>query len=284
MMKHNLMTIASVAILALGTCTVNAQGLKVPAPSPSQTIKQSFGLGDISVEYSRPAVKGRVVFGDLVPYGKVWRTGANAATKLTFSDDISFGDVPVKAGTYALYTIPGKSTWTVMLYSDLTLGGNTADYKQEKEVARISVPAKYTEAKTESFTINIAKVKPTTATLELLWENTRVPIKIATEIDGKVMKNIDAAMANDTRPYFQSASYYFDNNKDLSKAKMWVEKATEQNPKAYWVRLLKAKIELKMGDIKAAIATANEVVAMATEAKNDDYVKMAKELIAKATN
>jgi predicted Zn-dependent protease len=203
---------------------------------------------------------------------------------LTFSDDISFGDVPVKAGTYALYTIPGKSTWTVMLYSDLTLGGNTADYKQEKEVARISVPAKYTEAKTESFTINIAKVKPTTATLELLWENTRVPIKIATEIDGKVMKNIDAAMANDTRPYFQSASYYFDNNKDLGKAKMWVEKATEQNPKAYWVRLLKAKIELKMGDKKAAIATANEVVAMATEAKNDDYVKMAKELIAKATN
>jgi hypothetical protein len=284
MMKHNLMTIASVAILALGTCTVNAQGLKVPAPSPSQTIKQSFGLGDISVEYSRPAVKGRVVFGDLVPYGKVWRTGANAATKLTFSDDISFGDVPVKAGTYALYTIPGKSTWTVMLYSDLTLGGNTAEYKQEKEVARISVPAKYTEAKTESFTINIAKVKPTTATLELLWENTRVPIKIATEIDGKVMKNIDAAMANDTRPYFQAASYYFDNNKDLGKAKMWVEKATEQNPKAYWVRLLKAKIELKMGDKKAAIATANEVVAMATEAKNDDYVKMAKELIAKATN
>lgn len=284
MMKHNLMTIASVAILALGACTVNAQGLKVPAPSPSQTIKQSFGLGDISVEYSRPAVKGRVVFGDLVPYGKVWRTGANAATKLTFSDDISFGDVPVKAGTYALYTIPGKSTWTVMLYSDLTLGGSTAEYKQEKEVARISVPAKYTEAKTESFTINIAKVKPTTATLELLWENTRVPIKIATEIDGKVMKNIDAAMANDTRPYFQSASYYFDNNKDLSKAKMWVEKATEQNPKAYWVRLLKAKIELKMGDKKAAIATANEVVAMATEAKNDDYVKMAKELIAKAIN
>jgi hypothetical protein len=284
MNKLKLMTIASAAILSLGTCTVSAQGLKVPAPSPSQTIKQSFGLGDISVEYSRPAVKGRVVFGDLVPYGKVWRTGANAATKLTFSDDISFGDVPVKAGTYALYTIPGKSTWTAMLYSDLTLGGNTADYKKEKEVARISVPAKYTEAKTESFTINIAKVKPTTATLELLWENTRVPIKIATEIDGKVMKNIDAAMANDTRPYFQSASYYFDNNKDLSKAKMWVEKATEQNPKAYWVRLLKAKIELKMGDKKAAIATANEVVAMASEAKNDDYVKMAKELIAKATN
>ena len=284
MNKLKLMTIASAAILTIGTFTVNAQGLKVPAPSPSQTIKQSFGLGDISVDYSRPAVKGRVVFGDLVPYGKIWRTGANAATKLTFSDDITFGDVPVKAGTYALYTIPGKASWTVMLYSDLTLGGNTADYNNEKEVARISVPAKYTESKTESFTINIAKVKSTTATIELLWENTRVPIKIATEIDGKVMKNIDAALANDTRPYFQAASYYYDNDKDLSKAKMWVEKATEQNPKAFWVRLLKAKIELKMGDKKAAIATANEVIDLATEAKNDDYVKMAKELIAKAKN
>lgn len=284
MNKIKLMTIASAAILTIGTFTVNAQGLKVPAPSPSQTIKQSFGLGDISVDYSRPAVKGRVVFGDLVPYGKIWRTGANAATKLTFSDDITFGDVPVKAGTYALYTIPGKASWTVMLYSDLTLGGNTADYNNEKEVARISVPAKYTESKTESFTINIAKVKPTSATIELLWENTRVPVKIATEIDGKVMKNIDAALANDTRPYFQAATYYYDNNKDLSKAKMWVEKATEQNPKAFWVRLLKAKIELKMGDKNTAIATANEVISLATEAKNDDYVKMAKELIAKAKN
>lgn len=284
MNKLKLMTIASAAILSIGTFTVSAQGLKVPAPSPSQTIKQSFGLGEISVDYSRPAVKGRVIFGDLVPYGKIWRTGANASTKLTFSDDITFGDIPVKAGTYALYTIPGKTSWTVMLYSDLTLGGNTADYNKEKEVARISVPAKFTEAKTESFTINIAKVKPTTATIELLWENTRVPIKIATEIDGKVMKNIDAALANDTRPYFQAASYYFDNDKDLSKAKMWVEKAAEQNPKAFWVRLLKAKIELKMGDKKAAIATANEVITLAKEAKNDDYVKMAKELIAKAKN
>lgn len=282
MNKFKFLTLASAAILSLSTFSAQAQTLKVPAPSPSQTIKQSFGLGDISVDYSRPAVKGRVVFGDLVPYGKVWRTGANAATKLTFSDDVTFGDVPVKAGTYALYTIPGKNTWTVMLYSDLTLGGNVADYNKEKEVARIVVAAKATEAKTESFTINIAKVKPTSATLELLWDYVRVPIKITTEIDSKVMKNIDASLANDTRPYFQAASYYYDNDKDLSKAKMWVDKATEQYPKAFWVRMLKARIELKMGDKKAAVATANEVITLATEAKNDDYVKMAKELIAKA--
>lgn len=282
MNKLKLMTLASAAILSLSTISAQAQGLKVPAPSPSQTIKQSFGLGDISVDYSRPAVKGRVVFGDLVPYGKVWRTGANSATKLTFSDDITFGDVPVKAGTYALYTIPGKSSWTVMLYSDLTLGGNVADYNKDKEVARIMVAPKYTEAKTESFTINIAKVKPTSATLELLWDYVKVPIKITTEIESKVMKSIDAALANDTRPYFQAASYYYDNDKDLSKAKMWIVKATEQNPKAFWVRLLKAKIELKMGDKNAAISTANEVIDLATEAKNDDYVKMAKKLIVEA--
>jgi hypothetical protein len=284
MNKLKLMSLASAAILSIGTFSAQAQTLKVPAPSPSQTIKQSFGLGDISVDYSRPAVKGRVVFGDLVPYGKVWRTGANAATKLTFSDDITFGDVPVKAGTYALYTIPGKSSWTVMLYSDLTLGGNVADYNKEKEVARIVVTPKATESKTESFTINIAKVKPTSATIELLWDYVRVPVKITTEIDSKVMKNIETSLANDTRPYFQAATYYYDNDKDLSKAKMWVDKAVEQYPKAFWVRMLRAKIELKMGNKQAAIASANEVIELATEAKNDDYVKMAKKLIVEAKN
>ncbi|MBL7713634.1 MAG: DUF2911 domain-containing protein [Chitinophagaceae bacterium] len=282
MNKFKLMTIAGAALMAFSTLTTQAQALKVPAPSPAQTVKQAFGLGEITIDYSRPAVKGRVVFGDLVPYGKVWRTGANAATKLTFSDDVTFGDVPVKAGTYALYTIPGKSSWTVMLYSDLALGGNVADYNKEKEVARINVTPKMTEGKTESFTINLAKVKATSAVLELMWDYTRVPVKIGTDIDGKVMKSIDAALANDSRPYFQAASYYYENGKDLSKAKMWVEKAAEQNPKAFWVRMLKARIELKMGDKKAAVATAKEVISLATEAKNDDYVKMAKELIASA--
>lgn len=282
MNKRTLLSIAGAAMLAISSFSAQAQTLKVPAPSPSQTIKQSFGLGEITVDYSRPAVKGRVIFGDLVPYGKVWRTGANAATKLTFSDDFTFGEVSVKAGTYALYTIPGKNSWTVMLYSDLTLGGNVAEYNKEKEVARIVVSPKMMESKTESFTINIAKVKPTSATIELLWDYVRVPIKITTDIDTKVMKNIESSLANDTRPYYQAASYYFDNNKDINKAKEWIDKAVEQYPKAYWVRLLKAKIQLKMGDQKAAIATAKEVVVLATEAKNDDYVKMANKLIAEA--
>jgi hypothetical protein len=282
MNKQKLLNLVGVAILSLGAFAANAQTLKMPAPSPSQTIKQSFGLGDISIDYSRPLVKGRVIFGDLVPYGKVWRTGANASTKITFSDDVNFGGQDVKAGTYALYTIPGKSSWTLMLYSDLTLGGNVAEYDKEKEVLRINVVPKSTDAKVESFTIGLAKVKPTSASLELTWDYTKVSVKISTEIESRIMKNIDAIMAADARPYYQAASYYFENGKDISKAKVWVDKAAEQNPKAFWVRLLKAKIELKMGDKKAAIASANEVVALATEAKNDDYVKMANKLISEA--
>ncbi|MCC6186146.1 MAG: DUF2911 domain-containing protein [Chitinophagaceae bacterium] len=282
MNKQKLFSILGAAVLTIGSINTNAQSVKMPAPSPSQTIKQSFGLGEISVDYSRPLVKGRVVFGDLVPYGKTWRTGANGATKITFTDDVNFGGKDVKAGTYALYTIPGKSSWTIMLYNDLTLGGNVADYNTEKELLRIEASPKTTESKIESFTIELANVKPTSATLQLMWDYTKVSVKITTEIESRIMKNIDAVMTADARPYYQSASYYYENDKDLTKAKMWIEKAVEQNPKAFWVRLLKAKIEMKMGDKKAAVATANEVIALATEAKNDDYVKMAKKLISEA--
>ncbi len=277
-----LLTAAGLALMSLNSNRLQAQALKIPAPSPAQTLKQSFGLGEITIEYSRPLTKGRVIFGDLVPYGKIWRTGANAATKLTFTDEVSFGGQVVKPGTYALYTIPGKSSWTVMLYSDLSLGGNVAEYNKEKEVARITVDAKITDYKTESFTVGLARVEPSSAILEIKWDFVRVPIKVTTDIESRIMKNIEAVMTADGRPYYQAASYYYENGKDLGKAKEWIEKAVEQNPKAYWVRLLKAKIELKAGDKKAAATTAQQVVELATEAKNDDYVKMAKKLIAEA--
>jgi hypothetical protein len=277
-MKKTIIQLFALSCLTLSTA--QAQGLRIPAASPAQTVKQAFGLGDISIEYSRPLVRNRVIFGELVPYGKIWRTGANSATKLTFTEDVTFGGQPVKAGTYALYTIPGKSSWKIMLYSDLTLGGNVADYNKDKEVLRIEATPKYTDHKVESFSINLDKVKATTATLELSWDYVRVPVKITTEIDGKVMKSIDASLAADTRPYYQAASYYYDNGKDLKKAAEWIQKAVEQYPKAYWVRMLQAKIQLKNGDRKAAVASAEEVVRLATEGKNDDYVKMGRKFIA----
>ncbi|MEO8760098.1 MAG: DUF2911 domain-containing protein [Bacteroidia bacterium] len=274
--------IGALAITAFSFANLNtqAQQLKVPAPSPNQTVKQNFALGEVSFDYSRPGVKGRVIFGDVVPFGKIWRTGANATTKITFTDDVKLEGNDVKAGTYGLYTIPNKDSWDIMLYKDLTLGGNVADYKQENEVLRFKVKPTVLANKIESFTINLADVMPTSATIELLWENTRVPIMVTADIDAKVMKNIDASVGSDNRPYFQAAGYYYDNNKDLKQANIWVTKALEQNPKAFYMMLLKAKIEYKLKDKVAGKASAEKTITLATEAKNDDYVAMAKKLMA----
>jgi hypothetical protein len=274
--------IASAIALSLTTFITSAQTLKTPAPSTSQTIKQAFGLGDITIDYSRPSAKTRTVFGEVVPFGKIWRTGANAATKITFADDVQVEGKAVKAGTYAIYTIPNKDSWEVMLYSDLTMGGNTSNYKIENEVIRVMVKPMMISTPVETFTINLADMTATSTTLELVWEKTVVPVKITTEIDSKVMKSIESSMAVDSRPYFQAATYYYDNGKDLNQALVWINKAVEQNPKAFWVLMMKARIELKLNDTKAATASAEKTVAMATEAKNDDYVKMGNQLIADA--
>lgn len=274
--------IASAIVLSLSTLVIQGQTLKTPAPSTSQTIKQAFGLGDITLDYSRPSAKGRVIFGDVVPFGKMWRTGANAATKITFSEDVKVEGKDVKAGTYAIYTVPNKDSWEVILYSDLTMGGNTSNYKAENEVLRVVVKSTTLSKSIETFTINLSDVTATSTTLEFIWEKISVPVKITTEIDSKVMKNIETTMAVDSRPYFQAANYYYSNNKDLNQSLIWVNKAIEQNPKAFWVTMLKARIELKLNDKKSAIATAETTAALAAEAKNDDYTKMANDLIAEA--
>jgi hypothetical protein len=281
---HSIKAGISVFLLSfLSITTSMSQTLKTPAPSPLQTIKQNFGIGDITVEYSRPSSKSRVVFGELVPYGKIWRTGANAATKITFSDSVMIEGMNVKAGTYALYTLPNsKESWDIILYSDLTLGGNVASYKPENEVLRVKVkPTVYGE-KVETFTISFADISPTSSTLELIWEKTRVPVHIMTSIDDKIMANIQTVMNTDSRPYFQSANYYYENNKDLNQALIWVNKAVEQNPKAFYMVMLKARIELKLKDNKSAVASAEKTITLAKDAKNDDYVKMAQALIAEA--
>ena len=271
----------TITLISLGIFA-QAQGLKVPTASPTQTFKQNFGVGEISIEYSRPSVKGRVIFGGLLPYGKIWRTGANSATKITFSDDVKLEGSDVKAGTYAIYSIPNKDSWEIMLYKDLTLGGNVADYKAENEVLRLKVvPAAYLE-KVETFTINLNDITPTSTTLELIWDKTKVPVKITTEIDAKVMKSIETSVTTDSRPFYQAANYYYENNKDLNQALVWATKATEQNPKAFFMTMLKAKIELKLQNKTAAIASAEKTILQAKEAKNDDFVKMAQDLIVEA--
>jgi len=274
------------SFLALGlviSVNLQAQTLKTPAPSPLQTIKQNFGLGEVSIEYSRPSAKGRVIFGDVVSFGNIWRTGANSATKITIAEDTKIEGNAIAAGTYAIYTLPGKDAWDIMFYKDLTLGGNVGEYKKEDEVLRISVKPSALTQKLETFTINFADMTATTCNVELVWEQTRVAFKLSTEIDTKVMKSIETAMAPaDKRPYFSAASYYYDNNKDMKQALEWIDKAVEQNPKAYWVLHLKAKIQLKLKDAKGAIETAEKSKALALEDKDDAYVKNNDKLIAEA--
>src|ERR1700757_201442 len=151
----------AIAAFSFGSLNTQAQQLKVPAPSPLQTVKQNFALGDVTLEYSRPSVKGRVIFGDVVPFGKIWRTGANATTKITFSDDVKLEGKDVKAGTYGLYTIPNKDSWDIMLYKDLTLGGDVAEYKQENEVLKITVKPMALAYKMESFTMEMGDLTST---------------------------------------------------------------------------------------------------------------------------
>ncbi|MCZ2355500.1 MAG: DUF2911 domain-containing protein [Bacteroidia bacterium] len=280
MNKQNVFRTAVLIAFGMFSSMGFAQKILAPAPSPLQTVNQKFGLGEITVEYSRPAARGRVVFGEVVPFDKIWRTGANNTTKITFTDDVTLEGIAVKAGTYGIYTIPHKTSWEIMLTSDLELGGNVNDYKIDKEVARIKVITEKTGRKIESFTIEFDNVLPTSAMMTLAWENTSAPIKITTDIDARVMRSIEESMKSPKPEYFRAATYYFENGKDLKKALDWATKATNENPKAYYMMLLKAKIEYALGDKKAGNASAEKVISLAKEAKSDDYVRMATELMA----
>lgn len=280
-MNKKLLLLSVAMFLAL--FSVDAQDLKTPRPSPMAKVTQEFALGEITLDYSRPSVKGRTIYGNLVPYGKIWRTGANYSTKITVTDIIQIEGNKVEPGTYAIYTIPGKDKWEVMLYSDLKLGGNVAKYDKANEVVRFSVTPTTVTEKVESFTINIADLRDESATLEMIWENTRVPIKITAAIDEVIMANIKKTVIEDNRPYYTAARYYYENDKDLVKALEWIKIASAKRPDAYWVKMQQARIEHKLGKKKDAIATAKEVKKIAGEKNNDDYVKMADELISDAS-
>ncbi len=259
--------------------TAAGQALKVPAPSPVCTFKQSVGLSEITIEYSRPGVKGRTVFGDLVPFGKVWRTGANASTKITFGEEVKLQGNSIPAGTYAFFTIPDKDEWTIIFNKNLTLWGSDG-YKSEEDVMRIKVKPVSVKDTIETMTFDITDLSSTSANIIFSWEQIRLVIPIAFEIDSKVMKNIETVMGADKRPYFQSANYYFENGKDLKQALAWVNKAIEQNPKAYWAVMLKARIQIKLKDKTGSNSSAMKVITLAKAEGDDNYIKMAEKLLA----
>jgi len=270
-----------VAVLLLSLISLGsmAQGIKTPAPSPTQTIKQDFALSSIEINYSRPAAKGRKVFGDLVPFGKIWRTGANGATKITFGEDVKVGGMPVKAGSYAIYSVPNASEWEIIINKGANNSGLTG-YKTEDDVARFKVKPMTLPMNIESFTILLGNLTASSASVQILWENTAVEFPVVADIDSKIMAQINTAMTVDSRPYFQAATYYFDNGKDINKALEWANKAVEAQPTAFWVLHLKAKVQAKAGDKAGAKATAMKSIELAKEAKNDDYVVLNQKLIA----
>lgn len=257
--------------------------IQLPSPSPAATLSTKVGLTDITVKYNRPSVKGRVIFGDLVQYGEIWRTGANESTKITVSDDVSIGGVKVPSGTYALYTIPNKDEWTVILNKNLNLWG-TGGYTEADDVARFKVKPVTLASPVETFTINIADNTTNAANIELAWENTAIKFRIETDVDTKVMSQIERVMKNPEATlvglYYNSASYYFEANKDLNQAIIWIDKAISLNPDAFWMVHLKAKIQAKNNDKKGAIATAEQGITSAKKANNEDYVRLNEKLIA----
>ncbi|HEV8508190.1 MAG TPA: DUF2911 domain-containing protein, partial [Chitinophagaceae bacterium] len=260
------------------TFSVSSQSIKMPPPSPPQTIKQDFGISSIELSYSRPGVKGRKVFGDLVPYGAVWRTGANSATTIDFAGDVTIGTTKVPAGKYGLLTIPDKDNWTIIITKQLDVT-NPADYKQESDVVRVNVKPMTLKDKMETFTMQFANVKPSTCDLQMMWENTAVAMPISSDVETVVMKEIDEAMNKDNRPYFQSALYYLNNGKDLNQAIAWFDKAITQQPDGYWIYHQKANALAKLGKKDEAKATAQKSIELAKEAKNDDYVRLNEKLL-----
>ena len=265
------------ALLLLVNMHTEAQ-VKFPPGSPNQTIKQEFGLGTIEVTYSRPGAKGRRVFGDLVPYGKLWRTGANAATKLFFSDPVEIIGRKIDSGTYVLYTIPNEEFWEVIINKGIKNEG-TEGYKESEDIVRFKVDPIKTKTKTELFTIQFANIKPESCEIHLAWEKRVVVIPIVISVKEKIRAQIDAAMLTDKKPYWQAAQFYKEYDLNLNKALENVIKATDTNPKAYWMFLYKAKIQEELGDIKAAISSSKISLDLSTEAKNEYYIKMNEKLL-----
>lgn len=275
-MIKKILLFSALALLSYG---VEAQQLKTPSPSTTQTIKQELGIGAVELSYSRPNVKGRKIFGDLVPYGAVWRTGANAATTLTFSDEVNIGGTKVPAGKYGLLSIPAESEWTLILtkQTDVT---SPAAYKPDQDVVRVKAVPKAVSSPVETFTMQFANVKPNGADLQIMWDKTVLSLPITMDVETKVMAQIDNLMNQDNRPYFQAAMYYMESGKDLNQALTWLDKAVDQNPDAFWVHYQRANALAKLGRKSDARQAANKSIELARKAQNTDYVKLNEKLLA----
>lgn len=272
---------------SLFCCVVGFAQIKMPQPSTTQKISQDFGLGKIELTYSRPNLKGRTMLkenSELVPLNQMWRTGANAATRIIFTDKVTLGGSNIDTGAYVLYTIPGKEYWEIVLNKGLNNWG-TDGYKQSEDLVRFKVKSvKMVGAPMETFSFQFANVQAESIELHLMWGNTAISIPISTNVKDRIRAQVEKALGAETvnpNTYYAAANFYYEWDKDFNKALANAQKATEANPKAFWIHLLTAKINKDLGDKVSAKACAEKCITIATAADNKDYVRMANELIGK---
>jgi hypothetical protein len=274
-MKKTLLIIAMAVIFMVSEAQV-----QIPAASPAGSVSSTIGLTEVKIQYYRPRLRGRKIFGEkdvMYPHGRMWRTGANSGTRISFSDDVKVENISVPRGEYLIFTWPGAGEWTVSLYKDLSIGGDVSRYDESKDAAKFKVKTKKLADKVETFTISIDDIAEDNKSgkVTLAWENTAVPFTVTVDYDTKVMRAIEQIPNN----YYQAASYYLETGRDLNKALQWVNLALETDPDAYWMLHQKAKIQKALGDKKGAIETANASLNSAKEAKNLDYQNMNQALI-----
>lgn len=267
-------------LFVTGLATAQVQ---TPQPSPAASVSTVVGLTDVKIDYSRPSLKGRKIFGEkdvMYPHGTIWRTGANAGTKITFSNEVKVEGITVPKGEYLIFTWPGATEWTVSLYKDLSIGGNTNAYDKSKEAANFKVKSEKLSTPVETFTINIGDIAADSksAKIQLAWENTSVKFSVVVDYDAKVMKSIEANTKVNPNNYFSAAVYYLENGKDIKQALEWVNKAAEANPTAFWILYQKARIQKAAGDKAGALATSKASWEGAQKAGNRDYQAMNEEL------
>lgn len=265
-----------VLFVALSIGSIAVAQVNAPAASPLSKVEQQVGLTDVVIEYSRPSMKGRTIFGDLVPYDKLWRTGANARTTISFDNTVAFSGEKLEAGTYALFTIPGKDQWRVIFYTEHQGSGAPKELDDSKVAASFTVKPITTTMHTETFTMQIGDLSHTGGTLFMMWEKTMVPITMEVDTDKEVMASIEKELSGPSAmDYYTAASYYYDTGKDPKQAKEYIDKALADNANPpFWQLRLQSLIYAKAGDKKGAIKAAEKSLAAAKKAGNDDYVKM----------
>lgn len=267
-------------VFSLSTLLTNAQ-VKTPQASPVCTVSQAVGTSDISITYSRPGAKNRVIFGNIVPYDKMWRTGANKATKISFSEEVTFAGQKVPAGEYSLFTIPSTNEWEVILNNELNLWG-TGEYDEADDVLRVKIPSSSNESHVESLTIDFNTFSSSGADLVISWEKTKVIVPINTNAIEKIQKEYTTLLEEgpSANTYYKGARFFLENNLDLELALKWINSAIEKRPEAFWMSYQKARILVLMDNNKEAIKVAKEVITMAESAEDSyGYDKKANDLI-----